>query len=196
MRYSIGLLLALALPHSVAAQTGKQAPAKAAPSIHVQHHLPPQLMLRASYYLYLDVDPLSGTTVSGPPSQSESESKFSLEYQEQKSPEVEEMELRVKRARIGFGVSGGVFLAGFVTGLIYVFGAPLEICLFDDCPPTQWVDRVGWASTALLSAGGVGMITSGAMLGVRKRKLRELRQARDGTSGRAQWDLARSRLVF
>ena len=46
----------LAWPQSVAAQAGEEAPANPGLAIHVQHHLPPQLMLRASYYLYLDTD--------------------------------------------------------------------------------------------------------------------------------------------
>ena len=48
----------------------------------------------------------------------------------------------------------------------------------------------------LAAAGAIGMIVTGATLGSRNRQLRKLEQARDGTSRRAQWDLARSRLVF
>jgi hypothetical protein len=48
----------------------------------------------------------------------------------------------------------------------------------------------------VMVGGGLGMIASGGLLGARKRKLRELRQAHYGTPRRAQWDLARSRLVF
>jgi hypothetical protein len=47
-----------------------------------------------------------------------------------------------------------------------------------------------------MSAGGAGMIASGIVLGVRKRKLRELQQADYGTPRRVQWDLSQSRLVF
>ena len=113
-------------------------------------------------------------------------------------PRFDELELRVKRAKIGFGASAGVFLAGFVTGVIYLVAAePFAVCLFD-CPPPppEWVDRIAWASTALLLAGFVGMITAGGIVGHRKRKLRELKEAHYETSRRAQWDLARSRLVF
>ena len=46
------------------------------------------------------------------------------------------------------------------------------------------------------AAGAIGMIVTGATLGSRKRQLRQLEQAHDGTPRRAQWDLARSRLVF
>jgi hypothetical protein len=40
------------------------------------------------------------------------------------------------------------------------------------------------------------MIISGALLGVRKRKLRRLQEAHYGAPRRVQWDLAQSRLVF
>jgi hypothetical protein len=112
-------------------------------------------------------------------------------------PRFDELELRVKRAKIGFGASAGVFLAGFVTGVIYLVAAePFAICLFDCPPPPEWVDRISWASTALLLAGFVGMITVGGIVGHRKRKLRELKEAHYGTPPRVRWDLARSRLVF
>ena len=58
MRYLVPLLCALtllvALPQRVAAQTGEKAATSAASAVHASHHLPRQLMLRASYYLYLD----------------------------------------------------------------------------------------------------------------------------------------------
>ena len=58
MRYLVCLLCALtllvALPQRVAAQTGEEAATSAASAVHARHHLPRQLMLRASYYLYLD----------------------------------------------------------------------------------------------------------------------------------------------
>ena len=67
MRYLVLCALAglLAWPQSVAAQTGEEGATSTGLAIHAQHRLPPQLMLRASYYSYLDVDPLRATTVSG-----------------------------------------------------------------------------------------------------------------------------------
>jgi hypothetical protein len=111
---------------------------------------------------------------------------------------LEELELRVKRAKIGLGVSGGVVLAGFVTGAIYLAKAePFDFCIFD-CPPPppEWVDRVGWASIALLSAGFVGLITASGISGHRKRELRRLQGVHYETPRRVQWDIAQSRLVF
>jgi hypothetical protein len=40
------------------------------------------------------------------------------------------------------------------------------------------------------------MIATGALLGVRKRELRRMKEAHYGTPRRVQWNLARSRLVF
>jgi hypothetical protein len=62
MRYLLLRVLAglLAWPQSVAAQTGEEAPTNTGLAIHAQRHLPPQLMLRTSYHLYLDVlDPVA-----------------------------------------------------------------------------------------------------------------------------------------
>ena len=70
MRYLVGFVCVLGAlmssPLSAGAEGGEQGTnAKAtspALAIHTQHRLPPQLMLRASYYLYLDADADNGTT--------------------------------------------------------------------------------------------------------------------------------------
>ena len=123
---------------------------------------------------------------------SEPESKFSLEYQEQKSPAVEEMELRVKRAWIGVGVSGGAA----VVGMALTFVALGQGFSADPDPYPGWVDPVLATGLAVSFAGACGMISSAALVGVRKRKLRRLQEAHYGTPRRVQWDLAHSRLVF
>jgi hypothetical protein len=109
---------------------------------------------------------------------------------------LEELELRVKRARIGLGVSGGAFLVG--VGM--AFGAlGAAYCLSNepdfDCPP-DWVAPVGWTGMALVVGGFGGMIASGILKRRRKRDRDSLRYAHFGTPHRVQWDLARSRLVF
>lgn len=48
------LTLWVALPQRVAAQASEEATTNAALAVHAKYHPPPQLMLRASYYLYLD----------------------------------------------------------------------------------------------------------------------------------------------
>ena len=63
MRYLNGFVVVLAImasPLSVSAQAGEEAVPKVALGIHMQHRLPPQLMLRASYFLYLDTDAING----------------------------------------------------------------------------------------------------------------------------------------
>jgi len=67
MRYLVGFGLALALvafPMSVNAQgaEGASKQASAASFVHGGGLLPPQLMLRVSYYLYLDADADTGAT--------------------------------------------------------------------------------------------------------------------------------------
>ncbi len=66
MRYLVGFTCFCALvgtlPQSASAQAGEEAVPKVALAIHTQHRLPPQLMLRASYYLYLDADADNGAT--------------------------------------------------------------------------------------------------------------------------------------
>jgi hypothetical protein len=56
MRFVVAMVLAglLAWPQPVAAETGEEAPTKAALPIHATYRLPPQLMLQAGYYLYFD----------------------------------------------------------------------------------------------------------------------------------------------
>ena len=64
MRYVFGFLrvcaLAGTLPQSASAQAGEEAVPKVALAINTQHRLPPQLMLRASCYRYLDADADNG----------------------------------------------------------------------------------------------------------------------------------------
>jgi hypothetical protein len=56
MRYAMICVFAslLVWPQRVAAEIGEEAPTKSSLTVHAQHHLPPQLMLRASYYYLLD----------------------------------------------------------------------------------------------------------------------------------------------
>jgi len=98
---------------------------------------------------------------------------------------LEEMELRVKRAKI-------VSIVPAIVGGIMV-GAANAQCLLGEW--TESCNRLENAGIAVMSAGGAAMIATGALLGVRKRKLRRGR-AHYGRPHRVQWDLAQSRLVF
>jgi hypothetical protein len=115
---------------------------------------------------------------------------------------LEEMNVRVKRARIGFLVSAGVCDAGAV---LLMVAAAAGLATWEPLggPPTSGGryttnDRALIAGAVLASSGAVGMITAGGIWGHRKRQRRELVwNASDSTAPRrVQWDLARSRLVF
>ena len=124
-------------------------------------------------------------------------------------PELDEMELRVKRARIGListaalSAVGAVFMGSFFAAGCF----DLSFGGFKAVPATQFSQKAASISQGgcgalagigmvAVTGGPVGMIVAGSMLGVRKRKLRELRRARLEDARRARWDLARSRLVF
>ena len=180
MRYLFGFLCVCALgvapsPQSARAQAGEEA-ATSEPSLQEPSSEPapeePALQLKLDS-AGVEVVPSPPPTVDG----------YTLE----------EMELRVRRARIGLITSTPVFAVGIV--LFSVGAANLCITFCPEGYP-RWADPVLWTGFALMGAGFYGMVISGAMLGVRKRKLRGLRQAHYGTPRRVQWDLAQSRLVF
>ena len=107
-----------------------------------------------------------------------------------------EVDQRIRRARIGLFASTGAFVAG----LALVVGGVTQ------CETESGTDSISCnrAGTGLLGAGYplflggvVGMITTGAMLGVRNRKKRELeRRIRNLTQRRLRWDVTSSRFVF
>ena len=110
---------------------------------------------------------------------------------------LEEMDVRVRRAKIGLGSSAAAVLAGGMF-LGFGFGESFQLgeCLFD-CPPTpKRYDVYLWTGTALLVGGFAGMVASGILLRRRKRDRDSLREARYGRSQRVQWDLESSRFVF
>jgi hypothetical protein len=106
---------------------------------------------------------------------------------------LEEMELRVKRVRIGLGVSAGV--VALAVGLL-VAGTVGECRYGSQLTLPSYCDPLLAAGTAFMFAGIIGMTTTGFMSLKRKRHRNRLTQAHHGTPRRVQWDLARSRLVF
>jgi hypothetical protein len=66
---------------------------------------------------------------------------------------------------------------------------------FDLTPPGGVVVLFTLGTAAALG-GIIGVAISGSKLGARKKHLRELEAAHRRKRSRAQWDLARSRLVF
>ena len=109
---------------------------------------------------------------------------------------LEEMDLRVKRARIWLLSMTGVTVAG-----VALFGPGVA----QAARSSQDVAGVGDALSAgplLISGmvamigGAVGMIASGILLGSSKGELRRLKEARHEGPRRVQWDLESSRVVF
>jgi hypothetical protein len=105
---------------------------------------------------------------------------------------LEEMDVRVRRAKIGIGSSAAAF---FVGGILVASGLGGE-CSWGGGAEREKCDRRAYAGTALAAGGAVGMIVSGILLGKRRQKLRRLQQAHYGIPRRVQWDLAQSRVVF
>jgi hypothetical protein len=106
---------------------------------------------------------------------------------------LKEMERRVQRARRGLGASVVPFVAG---GIFMTVGTVGGGCFFNSDPPTQ-CNRMLYSGVGLAAVGAAGMIATGILLGVRKRRLRTLREAAYyDRRRRAEWDPALSRLVF
>ncbi len=108
---------------------------------------------------------------------------------------LEEMDVRVRRARIGVGVS----VIAMTGGLMMSARGMGEIAFqcFLVCEPLpNWVRPVA-AFGMILSIGGfVGTVVTSIALRRRKRDRDRLQQAHYGRPHRVQWDLARSRVVF
>lgn len=108
---------------------------------------------------------------------------------------MEELNNRVRRVRIALFSSSGVFAAGLA---VAIAGATQCETINDQTFCNSTGDALFSASAALLSVGGIGMITSGIMLGVRKGKRRRLqRETRYYQSERLlKWDPETSQVVF
>jgi hypothetical protein len=153
------------------------------------------------FVLALVALPLS---VSAQDAEEGSPGSWQVQYEPSPSQaELKDMDLRVKRAGIGMGVSAGSVAAGGV----------LALAGFGHCgvmgPWTETCNRLTWSGVAIASAGGVALIATGILYGVRQQKRRKLRrhyhpiriptqwdQRSYAPPRRVQWDLTRSRLVF
>ncbi len=116
----------------------------------------------------------------------------------QKLKEMERMDRRVMRAKIGLWSTAGATVVG--TGMAFAaFGAAWSCALAWSPPcssPPGWVAPVGWTGMVLMVGGISGMIASGILKRRRKRDRDSLREAHYGRPGRVQWDLEQSRLRF
>lgn len=110
---------------------------------------------------------------------------------------LEEMDLRVRRAKIGAAISP-LFVAGGVSLVTYgSLGGDCWCALFckDFVRPRQCNAAIGVGVVGIVG-GLAGVIASSTLLHRRKRDRDALRRAHDGSPRRVQWDVARSRLVF
>jgi hypothetical protein len=105
---------------------------------------------------------------------------------------LEEMETRVRLAKVGVGVSAVPIFVGAVLA-VSTITSPLE----PRTPEEQTSDRrTLYAGAALAAGGAAAMIATGGLLAHRKRKRNRLQEAYHGRPHRVQWDLKTSRLVF
>jgi hypothetical protein len=171
----------VALPLSASAQSGEEG---ATSEPNVQEPAPSSEPAPEEPALQLKLDSAGVEVVPSPPRTVDG---YTLE----------EMDVRVRRAGIGLGVSGGVLLAGVVMGAIALSEAAPFFCILEACPPTaEWAAPVGWTGALLTVGGLLGMISFGIERGRRQQKQRELQDAHYRRSRRVQWDLAQSRVVF
>jgi hypothetical protein len=104
---------------------------------------------------------------------------------------LEEMELRVRRARIGLLSTTGVAVVGAV-----LFGVGAARARSSQDLDALSEGPLLISGMSLMISGAVGMIAIGILLGVRKRDLRKLQESRYEGPHPVQWDLARSGVVF
>ena len=105
---------------------------------------------------------------------------------------LEELSVRVRRAKIGLGASGIVY----ALGLGLTLGGVACVAPNWSAPMAPGCAALYGSGLILATGGLVGMIVSGVRLAGHKRERERLQRSGYRTPGRAQWDLARSRLVF
>jgi hypothetical protein len=109
------------------------------------------------------------------------------------------MRIRVKRAKIGIGASAASLVVGGIFSGVAIPNLSCEEAhsgAGGDCPIPGWSLPLFVTGVTLAGGGVLGMISSGILLGVRKRKLRKLETGRHAPPRRARWDVERSSLVF
>jgi len=111
---------------------------------------------------------------------------------------LDKMKIRVKRAKIGLGVSAASLAAG---GVLVGVALPNLSCeepagSSNSCPIPGWSLPVFVMGVTLAAGGVLGLISTGILLGVRKRKLRRYQDALYRAPRRVDWNPARSQLVF
>ena len=119
--------------------------------------------MRFGVCIFLLVPVASPLSTSAQDAQDGSSSSWQVQYEPSPSrAELKEMDLRVKRAGIGMGVSAGSAAAGGV----------LALAGFGQCgimgPWTEKCNRLTWSGVAIASAGAVALISTGILYGIRQ----------------------------
>jgi hypothetical protein len=157
MRYLVGFVFVsalVALPLSASAQ---DAAVSATPEPSAEEPAPPSEPAPEEPALQLKLDSAGVDVTPSPPRTADG---YTLRRRE--------MGLRVKRAKIGLGVSAVVMVVG--TALAFGGGAA-SICLSEPCSRATGLTITG---SIMAGGGAAGMVACGILLGVRKRKLRRL----------------------
>ncbi|MBW2629542.1 MAG: hypothetical protein JRE45_18270 [Deltaproteobacteria bacterium] len=200
MRYLIGFMFVLAglvaLPACASAQAGEEgatsepnlqefAPSFEPAAEDLKEPMPSSEPAPEEPALQLQLDSAGVEVVPSPPRTADG---YTLD----------EMELRVRRAKIGLAVSAIPFIAGIGLSLAAGFSSMVttSLCFEESCPNEPWVTPVGVTGAVLTASGLAGTIATGILLRRRKRDWDSLREAHYGGPRRVRWDLARSRLVF
>jgi hypothetical protein len=147
MRFVLAMVLAglAALPLSAGAQTGQEG-TDSEPNLHEPAPEEPALQLK-----------LDAAGVEAVPSQPRTVDEYTLE----------EIELRIRRARIGLLSTTGVLVVGAALSLV---GAATS-----SSSSNVYEDPLVVTGLSILVGGTVGMIASGIVLGVRNRELRRFK---------------------
>jgi hypothetical protein len=118
-------------------------------------------------------------------------------WAEMQSPTTADLDLRIRRARLGFWSTFSVAGAGLMLSIAGAYAYPHcsdELNCVDD---SQWQSAVLFTGGLMLVGGIVGMLTSGIILARRKRQKRRYEQeVASRVERRLRWDVEKSRVVF
>lgn len=182
MRYLVRLMpifAMLVLPLSASAQAGEDVGTtepnleEPAPSSEPEPEAP---------VLQIELDPAGVDVVP-------SRDRYVLEYSDDLLETVP-----VRRARKGLiGSAAALAVGGVLFGVSYI---DFRLFATPDRPPPSWQRPVRVTGGVLMVGGAAGMIATGIVIGVRKRKLRSLQAVRYEGPRRIQWDAETLRLAF
>jgi len=208
MRYFVGLVLTLALaasPLGVSAQDAEQS-LSVEPELEEEEAVPSEptrdeggLSPRLRKRTLQKWDPDTYEVRASPSRPASREPALQLELDSEGSefalippspPRKRGLDAR-QRAGIGLGVSLAAVGAGIGMTTAAVGGSFTCFLAIDPCATPGWVAPVGISGALLFVGGVVGMAVSG-----KEMRTHQSDRARSGSARRAQWDLARSELVF